>query len=88
MLAIYNYEGLGGLAKDEAEGVKLVKIAAEKVSAVAEHFGGSAYLRGRSVLANDEAEAAKHLKIAADKGLATSQNVLGVLYMNGQGGSQ
>jgi TPR repeat protein len=82
-----------GVAKDEAEGVRWYRKAAEQGHAWAQFHLGLAYKNGNGVAANvalrsrwrlakDEAEGVRWIRKAADQGYASAQYKLGRAYMN------
>jgi len=73
-----------GVHKDDAEGVKWLRKAADQDNPVAERFLAEMYFKGRGVPA-DNAEAARWLRMAAEQGDAQSQHNLAVLYIQGLG---
>jgi TPR repeat protein len=73
-----------GVAKDDAEGVKWLRKAADQDNPVAERYLAEMYFKGRGVPA-DNTEAAKWLRMAAEQGDAQSQYNLAVLYTQGLG---
>jgi TPR repeat protein len=76
--------GRPGLAKDEAEGVKWLRKAAEQNDTDAQSLLALCYALGHGV-AKDAAEAVKWCRKAAEQGNAEAQNSLGVCYYRGQG---
>jgi TPR repeat protein len=76
-----------GVHKDDAEGVKWLKKAADQDNPVAERFLAEMYFKGRGVPA-DNAEAARWLRMAAEQGDAQSQHNLAVLYIQGLAAGQ
>jgi TPR repeat protein len=78
--------GLGGLAKDDREAVRLYKLAAERGDPAGQAGLGSFYARGQGGLPKDEREAARLYKLATDQGYARGQNNLGGFYEEGRGG--
>lgn len=73
-----------GVAKDDVEAVKWLRMAAEQDNALGERYLAEMYFKGRGVTA-DNAEAAKWLRMAAEQGDAESQHNLAVLYTQGLG---
>jgi TPR repeat protein len=73
-----------GVPKDNAEGVKWLRKAADQDNPVAERYLAEMYFKGRGVPA-DNAEAAKWLRLAAEQGDAQSEYNLAVLYTQGLG---
>jgi TPR repeat protein len=73
-----------GVTKNDAEGVKWLRKAADQDNPVAERYLAEMYFKGRGVPA-DTAEAAKWLRMAAEQGDAQSQHNLAVLYSQGLG---
>jgi TPR repeat protein len=73
-----------GVHKDDAEGVKWLREAADQGNPIAERYLAEMYFKGRGVPA-DNAEAAKWLRMAAEQGDAQSQHNLAVLYTQGLG---
>jgi TPR repeat protein len=68
--------GEGGLPKDQIEGVRLFKLAADQGSAGGRSGLARAYERGIGGLAKDENEAIRLYKLAADQGNAYAQEAL------------
>jgi TPR repeat protein len=66
------------VAKDEAEAVRLYRLAADQGYAAAQFNLGVCYRNGIGV-AKDEAEAVRLYRLAADQGDAAAQRNLGVL---------
>ena len=77
-------EGLG-IPKNEAEGVRLLRAAADRDDADAEVWLANALSRGRGGLSPDPAAAAALLQRAADQGLPIAENNLAALYLAGLG---
>jgi Caspase domain/Sel1 repeat len=78
--------GLGGLAKDDREAVRLYRLAAEQGDPGGQAGLGSFYAQGRGGLSKDDREAARLSKLAADQGNARGQNNIGTFYLRGRGG--
>jgi TPR repeat protein len=76
--------GILGVAKDEAEGVKWFRKAAEQNHALAQHNLGVCYAFGEGV-AKDYVEAVKWYRKAAEQNLAQAQIHVGTCYFDGQG---
>lgn len=72
-----------GVPKDEAEGIKWLKLAADKGQPIAEYFLGHAYLGGLGV-AKDPAQALALFKRAAERGQANAMVTLAQLYHAGE----
>jgi TPR repeat protein/uncharacterized caspase-like protein len=85
-LGIFYIEGRGGLAKDDREGVRLLKLAADQGNALGQADLGFFYEHGGGGLAKDAGEAARLFKLSADQGNPTGQANLGVFYAQGGGG--
>ncbi|MGH6827215.1 tetratricopeptide repeat protein, partial [Methyloceanibacter sp.] len=77
------YAGGNGVAKDEPEGLRLFRQAAEAGDALGAAALGTAYEWGQAV-AKDEAEAARWYRKAADRGNVGSMLVLGDRYAEGK----
>ena len=73
-----------GVAKDDPEAMKWLRMAADQDNPVGERYLAEMYFKGRGVPA-DNMEAAKWLRMAADQGDAQSQHNLAVLYTQGLG---
>jgi TPR repeat protein len=73
-----------GVAKDDAEALKWLRMAADQDSSLAERYLAEMYFKGRGVPANNM-EAAKWLRMAAEQGDAESEHNLAVLYAQGLG---
>ena len=73
-----------GVPKNDAEGVKWYRLAAEQGYDAAQNNLGNMYSDGRGVPQND-AEAVKWYRLAAVQGLASAQYNLGFNYANGLG---
>jgi TPR repeat protein len=73
------YEDGSGVAQDEAEAVRLFRLAADQGNANAQCNLGMCYEDG-SCVAKDEAEAVRLYRLAADQGLAIAQSNLGQCY--------
>jgi hypothetical protein len=76
-LGAFYANGMGGLARDDREALRLFQLAAEQHNAVGESNLGFFYLTGRGGVPKDESEAARLFKLAADKGEAGAQFGLG-----------
>ncbi|SEH37326.1 trypsin-like peptidase domain-containing protein [Magnetospirillum fulvum] len=76
--------GLGGVARDDAEALRLLTAAAEADDPLGQHGLGTAYLTGRGV-PKDVAKALDWLGRAAERGFPDSLNTLGEVYFNGAG---
>lgn len=72
-----------GVPKDEAEGLKWLKLAADKGQPIAEYFLGHAYLGGLGV-AKDTAQALALFKRAAERGQANAMVTLAQLHHAGE----
>jgi TPR repeat protein len=77
-------QGLGGVAKDEAEAVKWYRKAADLNKPEAQYNLAGMYANGRGVT-QDYAEAVKWWRKAAEQGYADAQSCLGVQYGTGEG---
>ena len=75
-----------GVAKDEAEAVRLYRLAADQGDALGRSNLGYMYLAGRGGLAPDAAEAERLFQLASDQGYAMAQVNLGRMYAHGLGG--
>ena len=73
-----------GDPRAEAEGARLIRLAAGQGLARAQHFLGLMYSEGRPPLERDIVEAVRWTKLAADQGLADAQHRLGRLYFLGE----
>jgi len=73
-----------GVAKDQVEGVKWFRKAAEQNLAVAQYFLGFCFYAGEGVV-KDQAEAVKWFRKAAEQNYAKAQYNLGVCYTHGEG---
>jgi TPR repeat protein len=76
--------GLGGVARDDAEALRLLTAAAEAGDPLGLHGLGTAFLTGRGV-PKDVATALDWLGRAAERGFPDSLNTLGEVYFNGAG---
>jgi hypothetical protein len=85
-LGVFYKQGLGGLAKDDREAVRLYKLAADQGDAFGQANLGVFYEQGRGGLEKDDREAGRLYKLAADQGNAFGQAYLGDAYRDGQGG--
>ena len=81
------YESGTGVAKDEAEAVRLFRQAADADVALGASALAKVYKEGRGV-AKDEAEALRWLRKAANAGNARAMNYLGDQYADGKLGLQ
>ncbi|WP_374449076.1 tetratricopeptide repeat protein, partial [Stella sp.] len=73
-----------GVPKNEGEGARLVREAANYQLSVAENTMGFLFENGRGVK-RDPAEAARWYRLAAEQGRAVAQHNLGRLYRDGRG---
>lgn len=73
-----------GVAKNEAEALRLLRAAAEKGDMVAQNSVGNMYFKGLGT-ERDGAQAALWFGRAADQGYARAENNLGQLYLYGNG---
>ncbi len=73
-----------GVAKDDAEAVKWLRLAAEQGNAIAQNNLGFMYGNGRGV-PRDDAQAVEWYRRSADQGNAFGQAVLGRMYTEGRG---
>jgi hypothetical protein len=80
------YEDGKGVAKDQAEAVKLYRKAAEQGNSAAQRSLGCCYVHAEGV-AEDQVEAMKWFRTAAEQGNVDAQHRIGVLYAQGEGGS-
>ena len=78
------YLGGLGVEKDEEEGVKWVRKAANQDLAKAQALLGACYMAGKGV-EEDEIEAVKWFRKAANQDLAEAQIQLAICYYNGEG---
>ncbi|MBF0285800.1 MAG: sel1 repeat family protein [Magnetococcales bacterium] len=83
-LAQIYLDGKYGVAKNEAEGIKWLKMAAQQGSPEACNNLGLAYQKGMGVPADDQ-ESFRWFQQAADKGLMEGHLNLGSAYINGRG---
>jgi TPR repeat protein len=74
-----------GIPQNDAEAVRLYRLAAQQGDASAEQALGLLYFNGLAGITQSYAEAVKWYTLAAEQGLAFAQSELGVLYANGQG---
>jgi TPR repeat protein len=81
----YLYEKGQGVPRDDAEAVRLSKIAADQGNAQGQNGLGFLLQQGRGG-PKDDVEAARLFKLAADQGYPPAQNNLGRLYLTGRGG--
>jgi TPR repeat protein len=79
------YEKGQGVPRDDAEAVRLSKIAADQGNAQGQNGLGFLFTQGRGGPKNDM-EAARLFKLSADQGYPPAQNNLGRLYLTGRGG--
>jgi TPR repeat protein len=75
-----------GVPKDEAEGLRWFRKAAEKGEAQSERILGLAYEAGQAGLSQDDTKAAYWFRKAADHGDAVGQSKLAQMYETGRGG--
>ncbi len=75
-----------GVTRDDAEAVRLYRLAADQGNALGQTNLGYMYATGRGGLAMDEAEAVRLYRLASDRGYAMAQADLGYMYANGLGG--
>ncbi len=73
-----------GVQKDEDEGIKWVRMAAQQDEVLAQRIIGNRYLKGIGVK-KDFSEALKWIRSAADKGDSVAQNLLGNCLAKGEG---
>jgi TPR repeat protein/ABC-type uncharacterized transport system substrate-binding protein len=85
-LGVFYSAGLGGLAKDDREALRLFRLAAERGDPFGNNNVGFFYEIGRGGLPKDDLEAARFYKLAADNGEPWGQYNLGRFYQNGRGG--
>jgi hypothetical protein len=78
--------GLGGLAKDDREALRLFKLAASQGDPFGNNNIGFFYESGRGGLRKDDGEAARLYKLAANNGDYWGQFNLGRFYQDGRGG--
>jgi|HubBroStandDraft_1064217.scaffolds.fasta_scaffold43920_2 TPR repeat protein len=78
------YEKSHGMERNDAEAVRLYRLAADQGYAVAESNLGHMYSEGLGAEQND-AEAIKLNRLAADRGFAHAQFHLGIAYEHGRG---
>jgi TPR repeat protein len=78
------YVGGRGVKKNEAEGLRLARLAAQAGDGYGEAILGMIYADGLGV-PKDPNEAVRHLRVAADKGNATGLAGLGWMYEYGKG---
>jgi TPR repeat protein len=85
-LGVFYAAGLGGLAMDDQEALRLFKLAGTQGDAFGNNNLGFFYESGRGGLPKDDGEAARFYKLAADKGEPWGQYNLGRFYQAGRGG--
>ena len=73
-----------GVAQNEVEAARWLRMAAEQGYALAQSNLGARYAIGKGVT-QDYAEAVKWLRLAADQGFADAQHLLGYMYASGEG---
>ncbi|MEY2884411.1 MAG: hypothetical protein RL490_2135 [Pseudomonadota bacterium] len=78
--------GEAGLAVDDAEAVRLYKLAAAQGYARAQNALATMYYRGQGGLAVDKAEAVRLYRLSAEQGNVFGQLYLGNMYDDGEGG--
>ena len=80
------YDNGEGVLKDDAEAVRLYRLAAEQGAgdASAQWRLGNMYNYGRGV-PEDDAEAVRWYRLAAEQGVTSAQFDLGLMYANGRG---
>ena len=76
-----------GTPEDEAEAVRLNRLAAEQGHEIAQLRVGVMYLKGEGV-PQDDAEAVRWFRLSAEQGNASAQHTMGVMYENGRGVTQ
>ena len=81
-------DGVHGFAKDEAEGVRWLRLSVEQGFAGAQATLGWAYQSGMGGLQVDWVEAARLYRLAAEQGEAGGLVNLGALYLQGRGVDQ
>jgi hypothetical protein len=74
-----------GVATNEVESLKWMRLAADQGLARAQFYLGHWYENGDAGLPQDYEQAAKYYRLAADQGHALAQNDLGWLYVQGEG---
>jgi hypothetical protein len=79
--------GCGGVAQDDAEAVRLYRLAAAQGLAEAQRNLGNMFENGEGV-AQDYAEAVRLYRLAAEQGHAEAQKCLGNMFDNGEGVAQ
>jgi TPR repeat protein len=75
-----------GVAEDEAESVRLMRIAADQGHQVGAYNLGGDYEAGRGGLAKDDVQALRLYRIAASQGFPAANNAVGIYYESGRGG--
>jgi TPR repeat protein len=78
------YQDGNGVAKDDAEAVRLFRLAADQGHAASQINLGVCYRDGRGVV-QDDVDSARWCRVAADQGHATAQYYVGVNYLYGTG---
>src|SRR5216683_1622710 len=78
--------GTGGDKRDDAEALRLFRLAADKGNALAQANLGAMYSAGRGGVKRDDAEALRLFRLAAEQGDARGQANLGSMYLRGRGG--
>jgi TPR repeat protein len=86
LVGYWHTVGFGGLAKSDAEAVRLYRLAAAQEDAGGQNQLGIMYLGGRGGLSKDEGEALRHFRLAAERGLPAAQGNLGLMYERGMAG--
>jgi TPR repeat protein len=76
-----------GVARDDVEGVRWCRLAADQGDVGGQYLLGAFYDNGRGV-AEDVVEAVKWCRLAANQGHAGAQSMLGEFYENGRGVAQ
>jgi len=74
-------------AKDAAEAVRNLQLAADQGDVLAQNILGTMYAAGVGI-PKDAAEAVRYFQLAADQGHASAQHSLGLMYDAGEGVAQ
>ncbi len=85
MLGLFYQRGVGGLTKDDAQGVRLFRLSADQGNASAQAYLGMACTTGTGGIPKNDAQAAYLFRLSADQGNAMGQVWLAMAYSAGRG---
>ena len=75
-LGVCYFKGYGGLTRDSAEAIRLIRLAVDSGDAQAQYQLGALYFNGEGGLAVDKAEALRLFHLAANQGYEKAKSTM------------